>query len=83
MFNSGMALRSGRKALQCPQVVVMWTKTASTAAASEESANSKMRLKAEFSKSFVQNIFRGIVEPAQAFPYPRVIKLEDGFAQCC
>ena len=32
-----------------------------------------MRLKAEFSKSFVQNIFRGIVEPAQAFPYPRVI----------
>jgi hypothetical protein len=27
------------------------------------------------SKSFVQNIFRGIVEPAQAFPYPKVIQL--------
>ncbi len=29
--------------------------------------------KAVHSKSFVQNIFRGIIEPEQAFPYPRVL----------
>jgi len=32
--------------------------------------------KAVHSKSFVQNIFRGIVEPEQAFPYPKVLTEE-------
>jgi hypothetical protein len=32
--------------------------------------------KAVHSKSFVQNIFRGIVEPAQAYPYPKVLSEE-------
>ena len=32
--------------------------------------------KAVHSKSFVQNIFRGIVEPEQAYPYPKVLSEE-------
>jgi len=32
--------------------------------------------KAVHSKSFVQNIFRGIIEPAQAYPYPNVLNEE-------
>ena len=35
-----------------------------------------MTKKAVHSKSFVQNIFRGIIEPAQAFPYPDVLNEE-------
>lgn len=32
-----------------------------------------MSKKVVHSKSFVQNIFRGIIEPEQAYPYPKVI----------
>jgi len=35
-----------------------------------QEAKAKKMKKAVHSKSFVQNIFRGIVEPEQAFPYP-------------
>jgi len=36
-------------------------------------AKAKKMKKAVHSKSFVQNIFRGIVEPQQAFPYPNAL----------
>ena len=32
----------------------------------------KPRKKAVHSKSFVQNIYRGVIEPEQMFPYPEV-----------
>ncbi len=32
-----------------------------------------MNKKAVHSKSFAQNMFRGILEPEQVFPYPKVI----------
>lgn len=35
-----------------------------------------MNKKAVHSKSFVQNIFRGIIEPSQAYPYPNVLSEE-------
>ena len=36
-------------------------------------AKARKMKKAVHSKSFVQNIFRGIVEPEQAFPYPNTL----------
>jgi len=33
-----------------------------------------MTKKVVHSKSFAQNIFRGIIEPEQAYPYPKVIQ---------
>jgi hypothetical protein len=33
-----------------------------------------MNKKAVHSKSFAQNMFRGILEPEQVFPYPKVIR---------
>merc|ERR1712088_1080349 len=38
-----------------------------------QEAKAKKMKKAVHSKSFVQNIFRGIVEPDQAFPYPNTL----------
>ena len=38
-----------------------------------QEAKAKKMKKAVHSKSFVQNIFRGIVEPEQAFPYPNTL----------
>ena len=38
-----------------------------------QEAKAKKMKKAVHSKSFVQNIFRGIVEPEQAFPYPSTL----------
>ena len=35
-------------------------------------AAKKPRKKAVHSKSFVQNIYRGVIEPEQMFPYPEV-----------
>ena len=53
------------------------TKTYSAAAQStqdeRQEAKAKKMKKAVHSKSFVQNIFRGIVEPEQAFPYPNTL----------
>ena len=49
------------------------TKKHATAQQTQEErqeAKAKKMKKAVHSKSFVQNIFRGIVEPEQAFPYP-------------
>ena len=34
------------------------------------------RKPAVVTQSFVQNMFRGMVEPAQAFPYPNVLNME-------
>jgi len=48
----------------------------STQAASQEKPQKKeknMSKKAVHSKSFVQNVFRGLVEPEQVFPYPNVL----------
>ena len=38
-----------------------------------QEAKAKKMKKAVHSQSFVQNIFRGIVEPEQAFPYPNTL----------
>merc|ERR1712156_1024854 len=38
-----------------------------------QEAKAKKMKKAVHSKSFVQNIFRGIIEPGQAFPYPNTL----------
>merc|ERR550517_1517511 len=35
-----------------------------------------MRKKAASSNSFVQNVFRGMVDPTQIFPYPVVLDVE-------
>lgn len=44
------------------------------AAPKQETKKEKaMKKKAVHSKSFVQNIFRGIIEPEQPFPYPQVL----------
>ena len=48
-----------------------------TAASNKSKAKAKKAVKpAVQSKSFVQNIFRGIVEPEQAFPFPKVKQLK-------
>jgi len=57
------------------------TRLQSTAAqtAAEEKLKKKERAlskKAVHSKSFVQNIFRGLIEPEQVFPYPNVLDEE-------
>ena len=46
---------------------------AETQAQERQEAKAKKMKKAVKSKSFVQNIFRGIVEPEQAFPYPNTL----------
>ena len=47
-------------------------KAEAAAAASNEGKKKKRASKpAVHSKSFVQNIFRGMVEPEQTFPYPQ------------
>merc|ERR1712223_2072727 len=59
------------KAVRC--VATTTKNTAATAQQTQEErqeAKAKKMKKAVHSKSFVQNIFRGIVEPEQAFPYP-------------
>jgi len=49
--------------------------TQQTAAALERQKNKEaaMKKKAVNSKSFAQNLFRGLVEPEQVFPYPQVL----------
>merc|ERR1712223_1434120 len=62
------------KAVRC-----VATTTKNTAASAQEKqderqeAKAKKMKKAVHSKSYVQNIFRGIVEPEQAFPYPNTL----------
>jgi len=48
---------------------------AQTAAAIErqKKKEKQMAKKAVHSKSFAQNLFRGMIEPEQAFPYPQVL----------
>jgi len=50
--------------------------TAPAVSKKSEQAEKRMRKPAVHSKSFVQNIFRGIIEPEQAFPYPNVLNME-------
>merc|ERR1712088_710388 len=62
------------KAVRC-----VVTTTKNTAASAQEKqderqeAKAKKMKKAVHSKSYVQNIFRGIIEPEQAFPYPNTL----------
>merc|ERR1712223_1156175 len=62
------------KAVRC-----VATTTKNNAASAQEKqderqeAKAKKMKKAVHSKSYVQNIFRGIVEPEQAFPYPNTL----------
>jgi len=50
--------------------------TAPATAAKKDAAEKKMRKPAVHSKSFVQNMFRGMIEPEQAFPYPNVLNTD-------
>jgi len=50
--------------------------TAPAAKSKSDQAEKKMRKPAVHSKSFVQNMFRGMIEPEQAFPYPNVLNME-------
>merc|ERR1712223_1274598 len=62
------------KAVRC-----VATTTKNNAASAQEKqderqeAKAKKMKKAVHSKSYVQNIFRGIIEPGQAFPYPNTL----------
>jgi len=64
---------------QAPEVSVLHNQISSrlqsTQAASQEKPKKEknMSKKAVHSKSFVQNVFRGIIEPEQVFPYPNVL----------
>jgi len=50
--------------------------TAAAAKPGEAKAEKPARKPAVVTQSFVQNMFRGMVEPAQAFPYPNVLNME-------
>jgi len=52
------------------------TAAAASAKPGDAKAEKSMRKPAVVTKSFVQNMFRGMVEPAQAFPYPNVLNME-------
>ena len=64
---------------ELPVARCLVTGTKNNAASAEEQqaerqeAKARKMKKAVHSKSFVQNIFRGIVEPEQAFPYPNTL----------
>ena len=47
----------------------------------KKAAKKAPRKKAVHSKSFVQNIYRGVIEPEQMFPYPEVNILHFHFYQ--
>jgi len=50
--------------------------TAAAAKPGDAKAEKPKRKPAVVTQSFVQNMFRGMVEPAQAFPYPNVLNME-------
>lgn len=69
---------SGSRSVSRPLAVVSTRGRSSEAAPAEKEVKKEksMRKPAVHSKSFVQNMFRGIVEPAQAFPFPKVLNEE-------
>jgi hypothetical protein len=59
-----------------------WQAQPSQSAAALERQKKKeraMNKKAVHSKSFAQNMFRGILEPEQVFPYPKVFFFTSSF----
>ena len=50
----------------------MFLQSSEVAPEKAKKAAKKPRKKAVHSKSFVQNIYRGVIEPEQMFPYPEV-----------
>ena len=68
------SVRSGNVVLNRTAVI---QRCQSTQVQTEQKKKEKsMRKPAVHSKSFVQNMFRGMVEPEQAFPYPNVLNEE-------
>ena len=64
--------RGGHDDILCFKLRMQSTsaKVSETASARQKSKEKKMIKKATSSNSFVQNVFRGMVEPAQVFPFP-------------
>ena len=62
--------------LRCISASSRNASSAEAAVDERQEAKAKKMKQAVQSDSFVQNIFRGIVEPVQAFPYPKTLNTE-------
>jgi len=82
ILKSGLCSEAGLLGPKRPAAIVRCIGTTNSQSATEAAKARKakkekaMEKKAVESSSFVQNMFRGIINPAQTFPYPKVLNEE-------